>query len=95
MVEKLFVFILLAVALNIPFGSYRLLTRKFSLAWWLAIHLPIPIIILLRKVAFNLPLWVIPISIASAFVGQIYGGKLALFGQPEINQNTKDTALAP
>lgn len=95
MVEKLLVFTLLAIVLNIPFGSYRLLTRKFSLAWWLAIHLPIPVIIILRKVAFNLPLWVIPISIASAVVGQIYGGKIALFGQPEPSKTAKDTATAP
>lgn len=82
---KLLAFILLAIIINIPFGSCRLLTKKFSLAWWLAIHLPIPLIILLRKVAFNLPLWVIPISIVSAVIGQIYGGKLRLFGLAQEN----------
>jgi hypothetical protein len=33
---------------TLPFGFYRAYTRKFSLRWFLAIHLPIPLIFLAR-----------------------------------------------
>lgn len=79
--EKLIAYILIVVVLNFPFGSYRLLTRKFSLAWFLSIHLPIPFIIVLRSVAFKLPLWAIPISLASAVAGQLLGGMAPRCGQ--------------
>ncbi len=78
---KLLALIVLIIVLNFPFGSYRLLTRKFSLAWWLSIHLPIPFIIVLRSQVFDLPLWVIPITFASAIIGQIVGGRFPLCGQ--------------
>lgn len=78
---KLLAFIAFSVILNIPFGSYRNLTRKFSIAWWLAIHLPIPIIIIMRTLIFDLNfLWVLPFSLAGAVFGQIAGSRLALFG---------------
>jgi hypothetical protein len=81
LVEKLIAYILIVVVLNVPFGSYRLLTRKFSLGWFLAIHLPIPFIIVLRSLAFRLPLWVIPISLISAVAGQLLGGMAPRCGQ--------------
>ncbi|MCB0750038.1 MAG: hypothetical protein KDC52_01045, partial [Ignavibacteriae bacterium] len=34
--------------INLPFGYWRSTVPKFSLKWFLAIHLPVPIIILLR-----------------------------------------------
>jgi hypothetical protein len=70
-----------SVVLNIPFGSWRNLTRKFSIAWFISIHLPIPVIIIMRRGIFELDyLWVIPFSIAAAIFGQIIGKRLALFG---------------
>lgn len=78
--EKLVVFIILAMAINIPFGSYRRLTRKFSLAWFLSIHLPIPFLIILRSVAFHLPAWTIAVSLVAAVAGQIIGGRLPRCG---------------
>ncbi len=79
--EKLFILILISVILNVPFGSYRLLTRKFSLAWILSIHLPIPIIVILRTTVFDLPLWVIPITLGSAIAGQIIGSRFPHCGE--------------
>lgn len=76
---KILAFIVITVALNIPFGSYRNLTRKFSVAWFLAIHLPIPFIIIMRTVVFHLPLWIIPISLAADIAGQVVGSRLDLF----------------
>lgn len=94
LIAKLPVFMAVAVGLNIPFGSYRVLTKKFSVAWWLAIHLPIPFIILLRTVAFDLPLWVIPISLVSAVAGQVIGSRLELFGRPGSEAPAETVELA-
>ena len=33
---------------NIPFGYWRARVKKFSLQWFLAVHLPVPFIIVLR-----------------------------------------------
>lgn len=79
LLRNIVLFVLLAVAINLPFGSYRTITRKFSLAWWLAIHLPIPLILVVRIFIFGLPVWTIPISLASAVAGQIWGGKFQWF----------------
>jgi hypothetical protein len=33
---------------NIPFGYWRAATKRFSFKWYLAVHLPVPAVILLR-----------------------------------------------
>jgi hypothetical protein len=60
--------------LNLLFGYWRGGARKFSLRWFLAVHLPIPAIYFLRK-AENITVWVIPLSLLFAITGQIAGGK--------------------
>jgi hypothetical protein len=88
---SLIVFVIFTIALNIPFGSYRVTKPRFSYAWWLAIHAPIPFVLALRIVVFHLPstiyilpwhvpLWTVLISIAAAVTGQLIGGRLTLFG---------------
>ncbi|MFA5123907.1 hypothetical protein [Zavarzinia sp.] len=64
--------ILLAVALNLPFGAYRATVRKLSWQWFLAIHLPIPFVIAMR-LSFGLGWWFIPFMLASAVAGQLLG----------------------
>ncbi len=66
---------LFALAINLPFGYLRAPTKKFSIAWFLYIHLPIPAIFLLRKF-FGLGYEIIPIIIAGAVAGQIIGSRL-------------------
>lgn len=78
---RIVAFMATSAVLNIPFGSWRNLTRKFSVAWFVSIHLPIPGIILMRKDIFGLDYWqVIPFSVAAAVAGQMVGKRLALFG---------------
>ena len=87
---KILIFIAVVVILNIPFGSYRNLTRKFSVAWFASIHLPIPAIILMRRSLFHeaidigsvsiSPLWIIPFSITAAIYGQMLGKRFKWFG---------------
>ena len=43
------VLVALAVfALNLPFGYWRAGVRKFSAAWFFAVHLPVPGVVALR-----------------------------------------------
>jgi len=67
--------ILLAIAINLPFGAYRATVRRFSWQWVLAIHLPIPLVILMR-LSFGLGWWFIPFMLASAVTGQLLGSWL-------------------
>lgn len=65
--------LLLSIALNIPLGMWRVQTRKFSFQWFTAIHLAVPLIYAMRKLA-GIPSWAAPFFIAAAVLGQISGG---------------------
>jgi hypothetical protein len=61
--------------LNLPFGYLRGKVRKYSLQWFLYIHLPIPIIFLSRLLS-HLDFRYVPLFVFAAVLGQIWGGKL-------------------
>ncbi len=64
-----------ALALNLPLGYLREGVRKFSPAWFIYVHLSVPVIAALR--IFNhLSYWLIPVFIGCAVAGQLIGGKL-------------------
>ncbi|MEW6089055.1 MAG: hypothetical protein AB1498_12205 [bacterium] len=74
---KLWIISFLVIILNLPFGYWRANVRKFSLQWFLAIHLPIPFIIFLRifsGVGFALITY--PVLICSDLFGNFIGGKI-------------------
>lgn len=73
--ESLTKLVLLVFLLNLPFGYYRVTTRKFSIKWFLSIHIPIPFIFVLRVIS-GFGYSVIPILILFDILGQIGGGKL-------------------
>jgi hypothetical protein len=79
--ELLALVIAIAIAVNLPFGAWRTTTRKFSVAWFLSIHLPIPAIFVIRRAAgFG---WdYVPVMIACAVAGQLLGGWLFLKIRP-------------
>jgi hypothetical protein len=69
---SLFAFALLS---NIPLGYLRMGSRRYSVRWFVYIHLSVPFIIGLRVV--NHISWqVIPFSIALAVIGQMIGSRL-------------------
>ncbi len=72
---------LTAFFLNIPFGAWRARTRKFSVAWAVAIHAPIPAIIPMR-LFLDLSYWFIIASVVFAIGGQIVGARLFKPAQP-------------
>ncbi len=61
--------------INLPFGYFRRKTKKYSLKWFLCIHLPIPLIFLAR-ISANLNYRYIPLFVIAAVTGQIIGGKI-------------------
>ncbi|SHK11612.1 hypothetical protein [Desulforamulus aeronauticus] len=68
-----------AFLVNLPLGRWREKTRKFSPAWFMAVHLSIPLIIGLRH-HFHLALSIIPFTIGSAVLGQLLGAsKITIF----------------
>lgn len=64
-----------ALVLNLPFGYLRVKTKKFSVMWFLYIHLPIPFIFVLRNMA-GFGYKFIPVLVVGAVLGQLLGGRL-------------------
>lgn len=64
-----------AAVLNLPFGFYRPGVRKYSWRWFLAIHLPIPLL-LVTRLALGVGWHIIPFVFACALLGQLAGGLL-------------------
>ena len=61
--------------ITLPFGVWRATCRKFTIQWWLAIHLVIPFIFLMRRWG-GFSYWYIPLFLASTVLGQIVGGRI-------------------
>lgn len=65
----------LTLLINIPFGYWRRQTEKLSKEWFIAIHSPIPIVLLFRWLA-GASFSQVPIFVAFFFLGQYIGGRL-------------------
>ncbi len=61
--------------INLPFGYWRDRCRKFSVSWFLAIHIPVPFIYLARN-TLSVPFYWIPILIPPFWGGQKIGAML-------------------
>jgi hypothetical protein len=61
--------------ITLPFGFYRAYTRKLSLRWFLAIHLPVPLVFLARFEA-HLSYTFIPFTCAAFAAAQLVGSRL-------------------
>jgi hypothetical protein len=70
-----YILVALAVALNLPFGAWRLTTMRYSLLWFLAIHVPIPLLIVVR-LAMGYGYALAPFLVAGAVAGQLLGARL-------------------
>jgi hypothetical protein len=62
--------------LNLVFGYWRSNTRKFSISWFLSIHVPVPIAIVSRLIFLGWNLALLPIFVGVFAAGQYTGGKL-------------------
>lgn len=66
--------LLFLLVVNIPFGMWRGAVKKFSVQWFLAIHVPVVFSILLRKqlhIEYNYIY--LPIALTMFFVSQRIG----------------------
>ena len=64
-----------AVLSNIPLGYLRMGSPKYSVRWFVYIHLSVPFIIMLR-ITSHISWQIIPFSIALAVAGQMIGSRL-------------------
>lgn len=72
----LFILAVLVFIINLPFGFWRSKVKKFSFKWFLFIHLPIPVVVLLRiysGVGFQFITY--PVLVGAFFIGQFVGRK--------------------
>lgn len=66
--------------LNIPFGYVRQGFRKLSFKWFVAIHAPIPFVILFRHLfGLGFQLYTYPIMVSAFFLGQFAGKKIRMY----------------
>jgi len=69
----------LVTLINIPFGYWRANVKKFSIAWFLAVHLPVPLVAYLRS-HFHYG-WLgitIALFVGAYFGGQFLGGRASV-----------------
>lgn len=72
---KLILISIVVFILNIPFGYWRANVKRFSAQWFLAIHLPVPLIVgmrILGHIGFSWHTYVF--LVAAFFLGQQCGG---------------------
>lgn len=68
---------LATIIVNLPFGYFRGGFRKLSFWWFLAIHAPVPLVILIRKFhKLDLTWELAPFLLGAFFVGQLLGQRI-------------------
>jgi hypothetical protein len=79
---RLCIIAVIVFLINLPFGYWRNMVRKFSVPWILAVHLPVPIVVALRIYGgLGWHFITFPVLIGAFFLGQFCGGNLDyLFG---------------
>jgi len=76
-VNPLWILLPSVMMVNLPFGFWRAGVRKFSPAWFVAVHAPVPLVIVLRHVSgAGWHLASFPLVIAAFFLGQFAGARL-------------------
>lgn len=68
---------LAVLVLNLPFGFWRAGVRKFTLPWFVAVHAPVPVIVVLRVVSgLGWHLASFPVLVGAFFTGQFLGSAM-------------------
>ena len=62
---------------NLPFGYWRERVRKFSPAWFVAVHAAVPVVIVMRQLlGIEWSFRVLPVMVAAYFAGQTVGARI-------------------
>jgi hypothetical protein len=73
---RLFIAAALVFIINVPFGYWRDTVKKFSLKWLLAVHLPVPVVVLIRIYSdIGFQFYTYPILVGAFFIGQFAGAR--------------------
>jgi hypothetical protein len=75
MVVKVAIVLVIVLLVTLPFGFYRAYTRKLSVRWFAAIHVPVVFVFLARFVA-HLPYYYIPATCTAFAIAQFAGGRI-------------------
>jgi len=74
---ELLVLLSAIVLINLPFGYWREGVRKFSAAWFVAVHAAVPMIVLLRMALdIEWRLVNLPFMVAAYLSGQTIGSRM-------------------
>ncbi|MCF8370581.1 MAG: hypothetical protein K9H64_03090 [Bacteroidales bacterium] len=74
---------------NLPFGYWRANVKRYSWQWVFAIHIPVPVIIILRIFSgIGFAFITYPALIGSFFLGQFVGGKIYRYCKKSPNSTT-------
>lgn len=76
---------LMSITFNIPLGFLRNKTRKFSIRWFILIHLTVPLIYYFRT-TLVMPKWSAVIFIVAAIFGQLAGSRIYTSNQARKEQ---------
>lgn len=74
MVVRVSVVLAVVILVTLPFGFYRAYTRKLSLRWFVAIHVPV-ILVFLTRFEAHLSYIFIPFTCLAFATAQILGGR--------------------
>ena len=74
-VIRFIIVLIVSFGISVPLGTWRAISKKFSISWFAAIHLAVPIIYYFR-VSNDFPYWTIPAFVAASLLGQVAGGSL-------------------
>ncbi len=82
--------LVLTFLINVPFGYWRgyASNTKNKKEWILAIHLPVPLVFLLRFLSGS-GLKLIPVFVLFFFTGQMLGGKLFLLYNRKLKNSSR------
>ena len=81
---QLAVFAVFVFIINLPFGWWRQSVRKFSPAWFLAVHAAVPVIIAARILTeYGWHISQIPVLVLAYFGGQFAGARARCRLRPE------------
>ncbi|MGE5402660.1 MAG: hypothetical protein ACM3S2_19865 [Ignavibacteriales bacterium] len=69
--------------INLPFGYWRSKVKKFSVQWFLAVHMSVPFVYTIRVYAgIGWHLVTFPVLIGSYFMGQFIGARYIRLQRP-------------
>ena len=82
---------LLTFVVNIPFGYWRAKTKKLSKEWFLAIHLPVPLIVIFRLLmGVHLNILAVAVFVTAFFLGQRLGILLNRYVEKRLGYSSKN-----